>query len=339
MVGNTQDEFSDIKQPYIVYAPPGSLDSVKYGCSNTTFLVTLNQDGTLNLMAVVNNAIQKGNFVYAADISKPVLGTQAVPGSGTTTSGDTCDLKSNGLTIAWLLCPSLEAADAGASNLMRLFEAQLPLCIDNYGVTCQTGADRNFTASGEAQLKTAWTIIKDLASAILVLVMLVMVFSQAIGGGPFDAYSVRKMLPRLAAAVILMQISWPLLAYAVDIVNDIGNGLAGLMYVPFGGAANLDFGSLLSNAGVGTGQGFFIGWFGAAAVLALGLAFLPTVLFGALVAALTLLVGYAVLVFRKILIIMLMILSPLALVIWILPGNSMQKFWKLWQDNFVKSLM
>ena len=262
-------------------------------------------------------------------------------GSVNQTYGDSCSLKSNGLSLAWIMCPALEAMDAAGTTLMKTFESQLPFCLDNSGVTCSqvTKKGQSPTSNGTAQIKASWAILKNLASALLVIIMLVMIFSQAVGTGPFDAYTVRKLLPRLAAATILIQFSWPLFAFIVDIVNDIGNGLAALLYAPFGGESQLSFGSLLARAGVGSGKSFFLGWMGGLLGLTLTVAFLPTVLFGATVAILTLLTGLAVLFFRKILIIMLVMVSPIALVLWILPGGGPQKYWKMWQDNFLKSLM
>jgi hypothetical protein len=56
----------------------------------------------------------------------------------------------------------------------------------------------------------AWTVIKDLATTVLIIILLVMVFSQAAGTGVFEAIQVRKILPRLVIAVIAMQLSWEL---------------------------------------------------------------------------------------------------------------------------------
>jgi hypothetical protein len=347
--GNSPDT-REVK--FYVYQPAA-------GAPNGTdfaLLASINSDGSLQVLALVYDVAKDGK-VFAAPINQVAIGSTATGGkcapddtsatcgpvsasSGISTSGNACDLKSNGWSLAWFACPALEAADSAATNLMHVFEQQLPFCIIQSGLNCnaQNNGAQNL-GSGQGQVRTAWSLIKNIATAILVIVMLVMVISQAIGGGPFDAYTVRKMLPKMVIATILMQISWPLFAWVVDIVNDIGNGLGDLMYAPFGGASNLDFGSLLSHASINSTQGFFIGYLGAFLGVAIGVAYLPTLLFAAFSAALTLLIGLAVLVFRKILIILLLIFSPLALAIWILPGQGPQRLWKMWLDNFTKVLM
>jgi hypothetical protein len=171
--------------------------------------------------------------------------------------------------------------------------------------------------------------------------MLVMVISQAIGSGVFDAYTIRKVLPRLVLAVILMQISWPLFSWVVNIFDDIGKGLGGLLAAPFGGVEKLRLGSLLANAHIAglkdTAGLILINWVALIAAIGLGIAALPAVLAFASAAAISLLVGLIVLVFRKILIILCLIFSPVALLSWILPGT--QRYWKFWKDNFIKALM
>lgn len=257
-------------------------------------------------------------------------GPNCTSSADTSTGGDagasanTCALKSNGFSLAWLMCPMLEAADALASSLMNAFEDQLEFSVNKN--------------DSQAELKAAWTIIKDIAAAVLVIVMLVMVISQAIGSGIFDAYTVRKLLPKMVAAAILMQLSWPLFVWIIDLFNYVGNGLDELLYLPFGGKANMDFGSLLNHAGVSTTKGIFLGWFGAFLGVLAAMAFLPTLLFAAFSAVLTLITGLLVLIFRKILILLLLIFSPLAIAFWILPGQGLQNYFKLWQNNFIKVL-
>ena len=55
-------------------------------------------------------------------------------------------------------------------------------------------------------LYEAWDSVRDIALALLAIITLVMVFSQAVSIGPFDAYTVKKVLPRLIIAGILYTI-------------------------------------------------------------------------------------------------------------------------------------
>lgn len=262
-------------------------------------------------------------------------GQAAAGGSGTTTAaGDSCALDSGGFSLAWFMCPLLQAANdlvngsSGHGGLLGMFEDQLSFNVSR---------DLGVVGGGGNQVQTTWSLIKNIASAILVIIMLLMVFSQAISAGPFDAYTIRKILPRLVAAVILMQLSWYIVAFIVDLVDDIGNSLFDLLYAPFGGANQLDLGHLLSHANIGTGQAIIIDFVGLVGGIVLGLASLPTVLFLAFAAIVALFTALVVLIFRKIIIIFCLIFAPLAILAWILPGT--QRYWKLWYDNFIKVLM
>src|SRR6185436_2847867 len=62
----------------------------------------------------------------------------------------------------------------------------------------------------------------------------------------------------------------------------------------------------------------------------------PLVLMVVFAAVVSLLVGLAVLIFRKVLIIALLLTAPVALIMWILPGT--ERYWKMWFDNFMKVL-
>jgi hypothetical protein len=257
------------------------------------------------------------------------------PGTGggtAATAEDSCNFNSH-TAFTWIICPALIIAQDGANGLTKLFENQLSFTVSDLGPGVHGGA---------AKVQTAWSTIRIISSILLVIVMLIMVISQATSWGSIDAYTVRKMLPRLVVAVILIQVSWDLFGYVILVVNAIGTGLADLMYYPFGGSSNMDIGSLLANANIGNGQissyGWFVGGLGAFAIAGvLGVAAAPAVLGFAVAAFFALATGLVTLMFRKILIIGCLIFSPLALLAWILPGT--QKYWKLWWDNFSKALM
>jgi hypothetical protein len=233
-------------------------------------------------------------------------------------------------TLEWLMCPLIVAISDGADGLNKFVESQLDFSTDNFlpDSGSNIGAYR------------AWSVIKDLATSVLIIILLIMVFSQAAGSGVFEAYTVRKILPRLVIAVIAMQLSWQLCIFIIHLVNDLGNGLAQLMTAPFGGKGNMDLGSLLNHL-----SGF---WAGAtsvgltAALVAggfLGAVFLPGALMIAFSILITVLVGLASVLFRNIIIIACVIFAPIALLLWVIPSNAMKKYWNLWSDNFTKALL
>ena len=309
--------------------------------SSFKLLLTLRPSGNAPLIiGLVNtgNNLKGGKVpVCAYNINKNAIlstATGAPVETGDTEGeggeADACQKNSGGWAFTWAVCPVLNAADELTTFLVNNFEEQLAFNVSQLGSTSDP-------KSGSYKIHQTWSLIKNIASALVVIVMLIMVLSQAISVGPFDAYTVRKLLPRLVAVVILMQISWPLFTYVIDIVNNLGRGIADIMYLPFGGADNMDLWSLLNNAKLGDGTLAAMNWGGLVVFGILGVAFLFTMLGLAFMAIIALLFAVITLIFRKILIITLLIFAPLALLAWTLPGT--EKYWKLWRENFLKVLM
>lgn len=262
----------------------------------------------------------------------------AAPNNPNSANGATSCESNFDSTFAWVICPALNLADQAAGTFNNFIETQLcfstgSISSTGSGITCQGNNNLN---SG---VEKAWSVFKNIATILLVLVMLVMVISQAFGGGPFEAYTIRKMLPKLVAAVIIMQLSWVLIKFAIDLSNDIGVGIRDLMFAPFGGGDKLQLDHLVgTNLGTHTtGQN---DTFAFLTVIAAGTAAfivsVPTLALLGLYIVLGLLTAFIVLIFRKLLIILLVIAAPLAIIAWILPGT--ENYWKLWSRNFMKLL-
>ena len=152
-----------------------------------------------------------------------------------------------------------------------------------------------------------------------------------------DPYTVRRLLPRMVAAAILIQLSWYLTKFAIDIFNDIGRGLAQLMYYPFTGGGNIQITDALTEITPQGQAALTLSVIFAGAILAFtGFGVMGIILL-AVPTALALIIGYFVLLLRQILIILCVILAPIALVLWVMPGT--ERYWNLWKDNFIKLLM
>lgn len=183
----------------------------------------------------------------------------------------------------------------------------------------------------------AWSAFRYIAVGLLVLIGLAMVISQMIGIGIFDAYTVKKVLPRIFIAAILITLSWTLCKIVIDLVAVIGGATRGLIYAPFGGAVAIQDklnAVIASNTGVTTG---------AFAGAAIGGAFLVAttnflvILSLALPALLAVVLALILVILRQIVIVVMVIVSPLAVVAFILPGTD--KAWKFWRENFFKALI
>ncbi|HEX5447728.1 MAG TPA: hypothetical protein VFW90_00810 [Candidatus Saccharimonadales bacterium] len=234
-------------------------------------------------------------------------------------------------SLEWIFCPILTSISKFTDQIINFFQSQLNFYVDG------------FLPNGDSQVKKAWTVIKDLASSILVIVMLIMVISQAAGGGPFDAYTVKKLLPRMVVAVIAMQLSWDFSRLLISWANDAGQGIGQLIAAPFGGMGNLDLPSLIHHLNpayaIGTQlalTGLFLIIISTAALSTFIVPVLALIGFAILMA---MIVGFAAILARNLLIVILVITSPLALLLWILPGQGIQGLWKKWTGNFTKLLM
>lgn len=241
------------------------------------------------------------------------------------TNGDNLDV-----ALEWIICPVITGLSKTADAINGFVEGQLNFDVDNL-----TGADNN-------SVQRAWAVFKDMVSALIVVIMLVMVLSQAVSWGPFDAYTIKKLLPKLVIAIILMQVSWYICIYLITLANDAGQGIAGLMAAPFGGAGNLDLPSLLHRlnpvaaAAVGissTGLTLTAAIFGGG-LLAWGW---PVLVLAAILLVISLIVGLATLLIRNVAIVLLVIISPFAFLAWILPGTK--TYWDKWKQNFTKLLL
>lgn len=242
------------------------------------------------------------------------------PAVATDTTDNSCEGQNN-TGLEWLLCGVLRSVDSVVSKIDSTINNQLEFNVKD-------------NLQDPAGIKQAWASIRNIATAILVILMLVMIISQALGGGLLDAYTIRKLLPRVIVAVILMQISWDLFIWVIQIVNDVGNGIRDLLAAPFGGYNNLRLDNLIGGLGVAAP--------GAALFLGLSAATLAVIInpFGVLMLAFVVLLAVftalAVLLFRTVLVIACIIFAPLALAAWILPGT--ERYWKLWWSNFIKVL-
>lgn len=233
---------------------------------------------------------------------------------------DTCPLKSDE-SMRWLGCSIFFSLQRAADTVAKILSEYLY-------------ADPNVMFGSAAQ--SAATIFRNIGMVLIVVAGLVMVISQALGFEFLDAYNIRKLMPRLGISLIGMALAWPLLKLAVTLTNDLG-GLVYTVLLDIPKQAGLI--SSASQADIGTRIGGLLTGVGAAggAVVAatlLGavglLSLLGTVL-------LSLLTGLLVLAVRQLVIFMAILLAPLAIAAYVLPGG--QKLWKFWKDTLITTLI
>jgi hypothetical protein len=171
----------------------------------------------------------------------------------------------------------------------------------------------------------AWQNMRNVASLLFLLLFFLVIFGTAIG---WDNYTVKKALPRLVAAALLVPFSWYICAGLIDVGNILGQGMFALLssVIP---TPSIDFTNPLDKLFLG---GILVAgtvaFFGAVATMAWAV-FISF--------AVALAVTFLTLVLRKLLISLLVILSPFAFLAFILPNT--EKWFSQWRENLFKLVM
>lgn len=151
-----------------------------------------------------------------------------------------------------------------------------------------------------------------------------------------DAYTVRKIAPRLLFAVIGVNLSIYLCVAAIDITNVVGHGLGQLIRAPFDIGGNLDV-SIDQGAGNAAGVPLLAaGVISGAAVVASDTA-VSTVFALMLPVFVIIILAILTLVIRQALLVLLTLISPVAIVLSVLPGT--ERFFRQWLDLFFRTLI
>ncbi len=171
-----------------------------------------------------------------------------------------------------------------------------------------------------SKLHDVWANVRNLADAGLVVAFLVIIFANALS---IDAYTVKKMLPRLVAAAVLIQLSFLICGLMVDVGNVLGDGARTVI----GGLAASDS-AIETNLAVGA-----VG----AIAITLGVLAWPFIIPLLLLLLIAVMVFLLIFGLRFILVAMFIILSPLALLAWVLPNT--EQYFKLWYKQFFRLIM
>lgn len=233
--------------------------------------------------------------------------------------------------LNWLICGIVKGLVGIVSALDDAINSQLSVGTNgNSDDPNQIFADSNGSCGTGGQCdayKTAWSHFRDIALGLIAMATLLVLIAQALGLEILDAYTIRKVLPRLLIATIGIALSWQLMDFFVTLTNDLGFGIRYLIEQPFVGI-NTSIHLSLAQSGavlIPTIVGVAMGVFGLLTFVGM--------------AALAVLVGFATLILRQIAIIMLIILAPIGLAAYILPNPNTQRVFKLWWESLSKALL
>lgn len=268
----------------------------------------------------------------------PTPGKGCTSGAATDEAGNACTAVDNPTScsiegIGWIVCPVITFV-AGMTDVLYGW-------ISNYLKVQPLNLD---TSSSSNTMYIAWTSMRNIANVAFVIAFLIIIMSQLTGAGVSN-YGVKKLLPRLVIAAILVNVSYWVSAIAVDVSNIVGSSLYGLLRHNVGlgdiiiesNAWETLSASLLSG---GVLTGVVIG--GSAAISAGTLSALgPVALYAFIVfllgIILALVIAFIILALRQAVIIILIVVSPLAFVAMLLPNT--EKYFSLWRKSLTTLLM
>jgi hypothetical protein len=324
--------------------------SATYQATDTVTWINDGPPPTLQACSsVLNNKCSAKIVASPGNHTVTITGSTGNPGGG---AGDTasqsnspeCEFSND--PMSWILCPIFNGA-ADFSNWI------LDSIITPFLITAPVS-----TAPSDP-IYQVWSNFRLYGDIFLVIALLVLVFGEAIGGGLVDAYTVKKALPRVLVAAILVNLSIYIVAFMIDITNIIGKSIGDIIITPFKAAGNWHFspngaqgigvlsigliGFFLAKGGILTKlrQIFFDAKAGGITKVAGEGSFLKSALWLALLVAvpmlLALLAVFVTLIVRKGLILFLILGAPVAFALYALPNT--EQYFKKWWDLLLEVLM
>ncbi len=231
--------------------------------------------------------------------------------------------ETNGGEFSFGICPLLRLANEG----VQAFDSQ---------IRSRLQVDPGFY-SDESALRDIWGRLRNVAFALLIPIVLLLVIGTALGYGFIDAYTVKRAMPRLLFAVIFMALSYDIGGIMIDLSNAATRGVQGLMVsaIVEDDCAGVECVSLsnLFDPGAAEGGALIAGGIVGGALLygagALSIGILLSFLGSAVMG---LLIIFVVLLLRQLIIVLILAMLPFAILSWIFPGND--KLWKLTWNTF-----
>lgn len=221
--------------------------------------------------------------------------------------------------VGWIVCPVM-------TFLANITDQAFSMLANNF---LKTDTELIGTGSDSATYN-AWKIMRDIANVAFVIAFLVIIFSQLSSIG-LDNYGIKKLLPKIIIAAILVNVSYIICQIAVDISNILGfslkslfDGLGSYMQTPET-ADDKSVSILGSTALIG---GILIG--GVSLALAISVPVLISAFFALIVIVIILLA-------RTALIVLLIVISPLAFVAYLLPNT--EEYFTKWRKTFTALLL
>lgn len=248
------------------------------------------------------------------------------PTPTTDNSADTTSCTSQIGALGWLICP-------GTGFLSNAIDAL-------YGVIEDLLAVEPLSSNTDTPIFVIWNYARNISNIVFVIFILIIVYSQVTGLG-LSNYSIKRTLPRIIIAAILVNLSYFICSLAVDLSNIIGASLrdflssvgeSALASNPLNSDLKLsvaDVFATIASGGAILGVSIAV----AGGLSPLLIAFIPVIIGGII----SLAVGLLTISLRQSVVSLLIMISPLAFIAYLLPNT--EKFFKKWYEIFFQMLV
>ena len=234
-------------------------------------------------------------------------------------------------SLGWIVCPVTNFLAGGMDMVFNVISSFLTV--------------RPVQTNTNNALFRAWTYMRSFANIAFVIAFLIIIYSQLTSFG-ISNYGIKKLMPRLIIAAILVNLSYYVCAIAIDISNIAGYGVQdifiGIRNSLVGTEGNnWDVLSAKSIAGfvLSGGTAVAAGTVGLVSTLStFGVAGSLFLLLPSLVVALmAILVALLIMAARQAIITILVIIAPLAFVAYLLPNT--EKWFEKWKSTMLTMLI
>ena len=286
----------------------------------------------ISLLGLAGNMLATTEVAYADPPEQTVTTVEEGSGEESTESGSSSENGSSSSSsatgdgcqaslgaIGWLVCPTTGKIAEAVDWLYDKIEDIL--AIDP--VVAEDGSP----------IYEIWKYCRGVTNVVFIIFLLVVIYSQLTGLG-ISNYGIKKALPKLIVAAILVNLSFLICMLAVDASNIIGNSLRGLFesventaVAGMSGGSSVDMKMASAQMYSAIAGGTAITVAGAAIAFETGAIWMliPVVL-GAIVAVAT---GLITIALRQAVVALLIMIAPLAMVAYMLPNTeSLFQKWK-----------
>lgn len=232
--------------------------------------------------------------------------------------------------VGWIVC-GVSRFLAGAMDYL-------------YGILAEFLEVQPLQTTGDGPIYRIWDVARNFANLLFVIGFLFLIYAH-LSGGLLTNYTIKKMLPRIIIAAILVNVSYWICAIGVDVSNILGYAVQDMFIAVRESTIQAeDFGLSWVNMTefiiTGGTAALSAGVLGGAALVATGGSIVSAIfllfpfLVGVIIAAL---IAVIVLAMRQALITILIIAAPLAFVAYMLPNT--EKWFERWRGTFMTMLM